>query len=428
MRGNNSWAEGERPKSWLETLLYNWPNGDMPLTGMTSKLGTKTVDDHEFNWWEKGLPTQSGDCVLYEDLALSNAFTTTTNVVVVGDPFYAKVALKVAKEFRPGHTVALRDANDASISINAKVVSINYNGDSSSIGLIAREATTGDVLEDVDLIQVIGNANPQGGAIPQVVSYQPTKINNFTQIFWTPYQITNTAKATRLRTKEAEMELKREALQLHGIEMERALIWGKRYEGIGDNGEPETETMGLVQFINEYAKDNVFDYTGESSTDYLNKGWTTAGSRWLNEKLEILFRYGGDTKLLVCGSGALLGINRLAETFGQINISPGQTKFGISVREWETPFGVILLKTHPLFSQTTVDRYRMVAIEPGNIKRRPIKGRDTRFYPDSTTMESSVTKVDAVKPSFLTEVGFELHHASHMAIFDGVGQNNGSGT
>jgi hypothetical protein len=53
MRGTGDWVTDQRPKSWREMLLYLYPNGDMPLTAILSKMGSEQVTDPEFNWWQR---------------------------------------------------------------------------------------------------------------------------------------------------------------------------------------------------------------------------------------------------------------------------------------------------------------------------------------------------------------------------------------
>ena len=142
----------------------------------------------------------------------------------------------------------------------------------------------------------------------------------------------------------------------------------------------------------------------------------------VEESLEQVFRYGRPEKLAFCGSGALLGIQRLAETFGSINIIPGQTKWGINVRTWETPFGTIHLKTHPLFSYNAMDRNRIVLIESENLVERYIT--QTKLKKDNGEDVAGWQAIDGTKQEYLTETGLEIHHAHTFAILDGVGLDN----
>lgn len=426
MRGNGDWATDQRPKNWRETILYLYPNGDMPLTAIMSKLKSEAVDDPEFNWWTKGLATQRAAITgIYTDAGLSTAYVSGG---VAGDTLYVKMALASCKEFRPGHQVLLRDASNYTVDVNAKVTSRNLNGANSYVACKLLEADDNGSefslnLSDADTIMIIGNINPEGGTMPSAIAYDPVKYSNYTQIFRTPLSITRTARKTRLRTGDQYKEAKREALELHGIEMEKAWIFGIPTEGTGDNGKPERTTGGILYFLKTYAADNVNDFSLNST--YSGKNWTDdgGGDTWLKTYLEQLFRYGKREKLAICGTSALLGINNLVEGSTHYTMTAATKSYGIAVTEWITPFGKINLMTHPLFSQETTLRNSMLILEPENLKYRYID--DTTFYSEGNPKaQSTSARVDGTEEEFLTEAGLEFHHPSTMMFLNGVGKNN----
>jgi hypothetical protein len=280
------------------------------------------------------------------------------------------------------------------------------------------EASGGN-LDNVDNLLVIGNINPEGGTRPNALSYDPVEYDNLTQIFRTSLEITRTARKTRLRTGDAYAELKREALELHSIEMEKAFIWGTKSSKIGGNGKPERSTNGIIKFTTTNASDNVADYR-ESNTTYNGETWIAKGEQWFDEQLEKIFRYGSTEKLAVCGSGALLGLNRLAKAGGQVNLEPMTTDYGLQVVRWVTPFGTLYLKRHPLFSYEPTNRNSMVIFEPENLMYRYID--DTVFIPD--TDRNNNQGKDGTDEEFLTECGLEQHHPLTFGYLNGVGKDN----
>ena len=427
MRGNGDWATDQRPKNWREMILRLYPNGDVPLTAILSKMKSEKVDDPEFNWWTKGLASQRAAITgIYTDAALSTAYTSGG---VAGDTLYVKMALASCKEFRPGHQVLLRDASDYTVDVNAKVTARNLNGASSYIAVKLLEADDNSAshdLSDADTCIIIGNINPEGGTMPTAIAYDPTKYSNYTQIFRTPLSITRTARRTRLRTGDQYREAKREALELHGIEMEKAWIFGIPTEGTGDNGKPERTTGGIMYWLRTYAPTNVDDFTLNSS--YSGKAWLDdgGGSDWLKAYLELLFRYGSGEKLALCGSGALLGINNLVEASTHFTMTSTTKAYGIQVNEWITPFGSIYLKTHPLFSNEDTLRNSILLLEPKNLIYRYID--DTSFYGEGEAKQAAPGtnggRVDGTEEEYLTEAGLEFHHPSTMMFLNGVGSNN----
>jgi len=422
MRGTEDWATDQRPKNWREGILFLYPNGMAPLTAIMSKMGSQKVDDPEFNWWTKLLATQGGSVTageIFTDTLLNSAAGDASSE---GDTVYVQVAEAVANEFKVGHQVLLRDTSDYTVDVTAKTTAVVKNGASSYIAcklLEDDDNSTAGGLSDVDRILIIGSVNAEGAGMPDPISYDPTKVTNYTQIFRTSLEITRTAKATRLRTGDAYRELKREALELHSIEMEKAFLWGVASENTSAaNGKPERTTMGLIPCIREYASSNMFDYT--TDTDYSGQTWIIGGEDWLDTMLEVVFRYGAGDKLAFCGSGALLGIQRLAKSMGQIQLKPTSTSYGIKVVTWITPFGVIHLKTHPLFSYETTNRNTMVVFEPSALRYRFID--DTKFIKDKDN--TGANRLDGTTEEFLTEAGLEFHHPTKFGLFNGVGSDN----
>ncbi len=59
--GNFDAVSGMRPESYRQGILRLFPNGSMPVTGITSMMKSESVDDYHFHWWNKGLPKSTYD-------------------------------------------------------------------------------------------------------------------------------------------------------------------------------------------------------------------------------------------------------------------------------------------------------------------------------------------------------------------------------
>jgi len=418
MRGNGDWATDQRPKNWREKILQLYPNGDMPLTAILSKMKSESTDDPEFNWFEKLLPTQAGSVTnVYTDAGMDTAYTTGG---AVGDVLYVKVAAATAAHFRIGHQVLLRNTSNYADDCNGKVVAVVQNGASSKISVKLMEAdptTTG--IADCNRILVIGNVNAEGAAMPQAIAYDPTKKYNYTQIFRTPLSITRTARKTKLRTGDQYKEAKRECLEIHGIEMEKAFIWGVALETTGSNGKPERSTGGLVKAITGNSG-VVSDYTTDA--DFSGQGWLSGGEEWLDSKLEEIFRYGSQDRLAFVGSGTILAINKLIKEYGNYELTTQTVSYGIKVKTWETPFGTIHMKIHPLLSYEVTNRNSMIVFDPADIIYRYID--DTKFYADPDKQNTGRERIDGTDEEYLTEAGLEYHFTQKCGYFNGFGSDN----
>ena len=421
MRGNGNWVTDQRPKNYREKVLQLWPNGAAPLTAMLSKMSSEKVDDPEFNWWTKVHDTQrSAITGVYTNAALSAAYASGGTT---GQVLYLKMAAADIVRHRVGQQVLLRDASNMLVDVNAKVVAREENGASSYIGCKLLEADDNGVttdLSDCDTCIIIGNVNSEGAAMPDALAFDPTKFYNYTQIFRTPLSITRTAMQTRLRTGDQLKEARRECLEYHSVDMEKAFMFGIPTESTGSNSKPERSTGGIIHFIRTNAPTNIFNYVTDSS--YSGQAWTTGGANWLDACLEQLFRYGDTEKLIYCGSGTLLGIQRLAATLGTVNIEPMETDYGIKVTRWITPFGTVNFKTHPLFSQETTLRHAALVIEPKNLKYRFVQ--DTKFKADTNLNSGGQAAIDGINEEYLTAAGLEIHFPQTMGLLYGFNQTN----
>jgi hypothetical protein len=420
MRGSGDWATDERPKNWRQSILYLYPNGSAPLTGLLSKMSEEVVTDPEFNWWTKVLPTQGGTVTdVFTDAAL---LTPYVSGAAAGATLYVNLSLATASEFRAGHQVLLRVSTNLNVDVNAKVIAVTKNGASSYLTVRLLEADDNGgatTLGSCNAVLIIGNINAEGAPIPDAIAYDPVKWMNYTQIFRTPLDITRTARKTTLRTEDAYKEAKRESLELHSIEMENAFFWGIRTEGVGTNGKPERTTMGVVQAIKTGAPGNVFNYTTDVSVP-ASTPWIEGGEFWLDSALEVIARFGSMDRMAFCGSGALLGIQRLAKATGQINLTPLSTSYGLKITQWITPFMTVNLMTHPLFSYDPTTRNVMIVLEPSMLKYRYID--DTTFMSmDPTKVSPSHERLDGTKEEWLTECGLEYHHPMKFGLLQNVG-------
>lgn len=433
MRGTADWSDSAfRPKDWRETVLYLYPNGDAPLTALTSQMKSERASDPEYYWFTKGLPTQGGAVTgVYTD-ALSTAYTTGG---AAGASLYLKMAAATANHFRAGHVVLMRDASDPTVDVVGKVTAApTINGASSYIIVKLLEADDNSVagdLSDCDTVLIIGNVNEEGAGMPRAISYDPVKYYNKTQIFRTPLEITRTARRTKLRTYDQYKEAKREALELHSIEMEKAFLWGIMTENTGTGGKPERTTKGLINWIREASADGatVADYAlddaygVEAGTN--GKTWLQGGEAWLDNICEHIFRHGSDERMAFVGSGVILAINNLIKnnSSSRFELNTKTGAYGIKVTEWVTPFGVLYLKRHPLFSYDATTRNTAVIFDPKDLAFKYID--DTSFYgQDEKKVSTSGDRIDGTKEEYLTEAGLEFHHPAKCAYLTGFGSAN----
>lgn len=411
MRGTGDWVTNQRPENWREMILYLYPNGKAPLTAIMSMMGSERTTDPIYHWWEKALPDQRATITgVYTDAGLSAAYTSGG---VAGNTLYIKMSAADAGKFVNGQQVLLRCAADLAVDVNVKIIAAPViNGASSYLTVKLLEAddnSASNDLSNADVAWVIGTINAEGSLSPDSMMYDPVEYSNFTQIFKTPLDHTRTAMQTKLRTGDQVQQAKKEALEMHSVEQEKAFIFGIKTSNTGSNGKPERTTAGVKSFLST----NKADYRKEAGT----ATWLVGGEDWLDTMFEQIFRYGSQEKIALCGSGALLGIQRLAKINGIFDLTAKTKSYGINVLEWVTPFGIINLKTHPLFSYEATTRNSMLIVDPSNLKTRFME--DTKYEPNIQAND-----LDGEKSQYLSESGLELHFEKSHGWLDGVGQDN----
>lgn len=430
MRVSGSWPTNVQPENYRQMLMLFNPNGMAPLLAVQSFLKSETTDDVTIHWATKTLATQratgTAGSFVYTDSALSSAYVSGG---AVGNTLYVKTSLAQNKHFRAGHTVLLRLSTDYRKDCRAIVVATHQNGASSYVAVKLREADpVSGGLALVDTLLVIGNSNPEAGNAPSSISYDPEQFDNYCQTFWTTLEISRRMLNTKLRFFDAYQEMRREAMQYHGLEIERSLVYGLKFNGVGDNDKQQTEMDGLRSFITTNASDNVSDFKNTTDAKYLSKSWLQAGADWLDEFVYKLSDFGqagpSAERLALCGRGALQGINRLARQLGYYTVTPMQTKFGMKVTYWQTPQLDIYLKTTPSFSYEPTDLNTVMILDPKLLVGRTLRNSDTHFLPDKNYDNGGFVSVDGKKEGWLTDMSFEIHNPKAFGLLHNVGEDN----
>ena len=398
LRDSNNFVTDQRPKNWREGILLLEPNGTAPLFALTSVMKTKTTDDPEFNWWDKIQPSQR--------LAL---VTDGTGNLATGDTTLTLTS--GASQLKDGHLLYLEESSEI-VLVNgdpSSETSVNVIRGYAGTSVAAITATGPQVNNN---LFVVGSAYEEGSAAPTGINYDPTKRTNFTQIFRNNLEATRTAMKTRLRTGDAVREARRECLELHSMEIERALWFGGKSETVR-NGKPLRTTEGVVSQI---ATANIKDWAGADKS-----------LEDLEDELKNAFAFGSSEKMAFMGNTAILTIQRIARRNSSYQFMQGQKEFGMNVTRLTTPFGDLVMKTHPLWNRLTggavggttdiflaIDSW-MIILDMKELVYRPFQGDDTRWIPDQQE-----NGLDGLKAGYLTEAGLELHHPTAHYVIKGI--------
>lgn len=367
MRGTGDWRTEERPQSWRELILWlEDARADAPLTAMLSKLQQEPTTDPIFNWFPQELT----------ELATTVAANYTTNDTTI--------SVADASIFKVGHVIM-------NMVTNEKMRVTGVNPSTNQITVTRAFGTTPAAAgSSGQKLLIIGSAYGEGTGSPTAVMYQPDVKTNYCQIFKTSLHLSGTAVKTHFRTGDPYINARAQALRQHAVEMERAFLFGEPKLTTDSNGKPLRATGGILYFI---PSSNIKDFSN---------GVTE--SEW-DQTLEVVFAYGNDEKLALCGPRALTTLNTLAKRRGTINLVPGDQTYGLKVFEYITPHGVLYLVRHPLFAKSAELTGNMLIIDTQYLRYRYLEGRDTQLIENVQLPDE-----DAIKDMFLTEAGLEVQH------------------
>lgn len=386
LRGTGDWAVDERPKNFREMILWRNPNGMAPLTALLSKMKSESTDDPEFAWYEEEL----------------NALRLTiggTAPGAAGNTFYVTSNVTDALDCVPGDVFKTDSVLTSSYANEILVVSSVTDANT----VVFKRAQAGSSAETISAgtLTKIGSVFAEGTNAPDAAMRNPTKILNYTQIFKTTYDITETARKTKTRTGDPVKNDKKRKMFDHSTAMEMAFLFGKRHETVGANGKPLRYTGGLLWFMSQYAPNMITAFT------------TTPTETTFTDSIYKVFDYNsgaGDERIVFAGNGALNSLNRLAATQARtrVNFDGIVDVYGMKLQRWVLPQGTIYVKSHPLFNTHPVHTFDMAVLDPSALKYRHL--RDTAFKDNIQANDA-----DHQKGQWLSECGLEAEHLKTMA-------------
>src|SRR5882724_3150350 len=422
----------DRLGNFRRSVFYQYPNGNSPLIAILSMLKEEMTTDPAFSIYEKRLAEQR------TTTAGANAagpFTTTGGTtdktvagfnIAVGDT--ARITVAATANFRVGHIIQINvvpnGAASATFTLKGIIVTLTS---STAFEVRWLEAYT-SVSNDTDAasleVLVIGNAASEAQVGAALAPYTvPTNLSNYTQIFRTPFQFSGTVLKTGLKYDKTGpyRDKAKDATIQHAEEMEKSFIFGTKTLNIdGTTGLPTRTTGGIIYWLQQWEAGSLYGNTAATADTDDNKRIITgnsAGSMSLDTfygYVERVFRVTSNQaqeKLVLCGSGFLIALNKMFKGQGVLNISQdAKSTFGWDIVTFTSPFGAMHFRTHPLFSQNASLRYSALVLDVWNLIYRFMDGRDTNLL-----KMRQPNNADYREDEWFGECGLELRFPeSHM--------------
>ena len=335
-----------------------------------SKKNTRVAYNPKFEWMEDCL-TPNGST-----LATAIAANNTTSVVVAsGDGVLFKAGDIIMASTEAMYVSA--------VSTDTLTVTRGFGG-TTALASIAKDTP----------IYIISNAYAENSTSPAALTTKPDEKYNYTQIFRTAVQLSNTADKTKMYGGADRGYQRSKALLEHKREIAKAFYAG--YRTI-DGTYTKRTTGGLFSFLTQ--------------TQAFSSGGTTLTYANFDELVaQKAFRYGSKQKLLIAGPKLSTVINMWALNKVVTDVAT-DAAFGMRVKKLYTSYGDLMVVYDPLLADLGHPDYGIV-IDTNNINYVHLDGRDTKLY---TNIQENDR--DGIKDEYLTECGLEVRlPKTHMLI------------
>ena len=438
-------------------IFYSYPNGTAPLTGFLS-LAEVNEDTPipQFGWREqryerKQTTTTAGPT---SNVTFYTAGTTTslgaTATLTAG--LAVRMYVVDASEFQADDMVKVHglvvNSGSAKTEVAILITTTNTTGTDYIEGTIQyappgavtnNSATSG--VNQGNYVVSMGSAYAEGARSRLGTRKYPSEIQNYTQIFKNPFEMTRTAlKAPLTYDKTGEYK---NMVKVNGIEhlagMEWAFLFGDRNYVTTvdeDTGEtvPRRMTGGILWFLKQWELGSVsnggaFNYRSSAVDVYAQTDYETypdkriirlGGSTVSKSQFDIIeglpFAKTNSTeycKLCLAGQGYLQKINSYYEKQVQVTQVRGEQYEGwdFKLTKKSGLNGDIYYKNHPLFNNTLMNNSAFY-IDMGYIGYRPLSDSDTCIQ-----QMIQLPDADKRKDQYLTEAGLELPYPeAHMYV------------
>lgn len=334
------------------------------MFALMNKARKAQVSDAEFSWWDEPVD------IVRLNVTGSHGSTETIINVNSADPDAASPDINygTALNLVPGDTLVVEKATETQTWDNEIMKVEQVLSATQFIVKRAIVGAAGTIPDNAKLLRM-GTGFPEGSAAPRSATRNPIKYTNLCQMFKKTYEVTGLAAVTEFRTGDPVENDKIRRMDDMSIDVEMAMLFGRKAEFTGANGKPERYTNGLRSQIPS-SRVTIFSsaLTPNSFIDAVFKAfdYTTPA---------------GDQRIAFCGNEALNVLNKVvkAEASSRFDFGSRLTVYGMNLRTFEMPQGTLALRVHPLFNRHSQLAKSMVIVDFSALRWRFTKGRDMQF-------------------------------------------------
>jgi len=361
---SDSGIVGDAVGDFASGLLQEHPTGTAPLLALSSGMESEAAVDTLIHWFEE--THLSGRTTAAEAMTDSE----TDLDVADGSTFVAGV-------------IGMFEEHGEYVFITA------VSGNTLTI-VRAFAGTTAAAVTNGTGFQRIGTAYEEGSGRPVAVANLGYPRFNYVQIFRNAWNLTGTAKALEFYTGPKVSKNRKDASLLHAEDIERALWFGRKT--VGTIGNTRFSTMDGIDAM---IQTNVEAAGGTTDWNDIDEFLRAIFEKNIKGKPNERIAFGGNVALSV--------LNQIVRIEGTMEIMAGQTEFGLDVNRWITPYGRVMIMTHPLFVENPLWTKDLRVLHPGVMKTRWLR----RTFEDAYDQNGQRAGVDADFGIFTSELSMQ---------------------
>lgn len=280
---------------------------------------------------------------------------------------------------------------------NFRVTGVTTN----ALTVVRGVGSTAATINDNDEILIIGVAQPEYDTSRPARSSNPSKVENFTQIFREPFEASGTLLASGFVHNPTDWRHQaRKAGIEHGKDIEYAMLHGRK--SVDTSGShPRRTTGGALSFI----VTNQTDAGGQLTEVEFNAAMRQQS------------RYSGRKSKLGLASGLAVSVLN-GYPLGRLQFRQDDSTYGINIANFVTPFGNLNLVVHWLLEGQKYGGY-LVILDMDEVRYRYLSSEDEN-RDTSVLTNRQETDRDGRKHEYLTECGLEFGQEKKHGVITGI--------
>ena len=371
----------------ISKQLYRlWPDRT-PFFQFMMMLKARHMSQPEFKWFTN------------DDRKRDSEVTADVNASVTTIP------ITDGNQFIPHEIIGVMDGTTGVMGERFRITSISGNNLTVVRGV---SGTTAAAITTDEVLYNIGNAQPEGGELPESRSTSKVEHSNYCQIFRTVSERSMTLDMTGVYVEEQESRERRlEKMRAHKWDIESALIYGvKSITGAG-TASPTRTTDGLLSFIDQSVDEGV-------DNTFAAPGGTLTEADWDNFLDTKAFAFGSKNKTLLASRKLIGVITNLVKD--RVRLENKVTEYGVSIKKYMSNFGMLDIVLHEGFAHGELASGGII-IDTAQVTKKVMGGMDISYMHDVRK-----TGKDALSDVLRSELGLEYGNFSTLSKITNVEQ------